>query len=98
MIRKGADGKRYSAPDFFEDTLTDGWLHGNLLLNKGKMLAWWKARSHRTLRELQLEVIEWMISREEERGFRSESDRERYLAPLKAKLRTLRSSRQDGPT
>jgi hypothetical protein len=66
----------------------------DLLFNEttGGFPEWIKARKHRTLPEIQLEVMEWTLAGEEKIGVAEEGDEEAYLAPLRRKVEELRSA------
>ena len=80
MFRIGADGKRHERPYF----------SGPALFDPSTLEGWLKEREDRSLEQMQLEALEWLIAREKEIGFRTEEDRDRFLRPLERQLRRTR--------
>lgn len=54
--------------------------------------AWWEARKARSLRELQIEAIEWTIREEEKSGFTDDAQRHEVLDPLEIRLAEVRGA------
>lgn len=82
FYRRGADGELHQRPHFmapgpFDETTIDAWLD---------------ARRDRSLTEMQIEVLEWLIEQEKAIGFSGEAGREDYLVPLERQVERLRSS------
>jgi hypothetical protein len=80
--RLGADGKYHPRP----------YSNQPLLFDLATIGAWLQARSDRTLEELQLEGLEWLLAEERKIGFPDEQDRQQIEAPLERKIAQLKST------
>jgi len=80
--RPGADGEEVLKPSYLYTFHTTQHLRN-----------WWEERQDMTLRELQIEALEWNIEKERERGFTDDEQRETVLAPLLRRLAELKSGR-----
>ncbi len=83
IYRTGQDGQMHGRPMFFEPRL----------FNPSTIESWLDERKDRSLTEIQIEALEWMLAHEVEIGFRNNEDKEKYLHPLQRKLAQLRSQR-----
>ena len=81
FFRTGADGRGHARPVFSKDLLTPDNLKG-----------WLAARAGRTLPELQLEALGWVLAEEERIGAAAPEDEERFLAPLRARYAQLKAA------
>jgi hypothetical protein len=54
--------------------------------------AWWQSRQTRSLRDLQIESLQWTINREQTAGFTDDAQRHQILDPLQTRLTDLQSS------
>ncbi|GEM_PF-3191762 len=75
--RTGADGESHGPPDYLQE--------------HRPLDRWWAKRSHLSLRDIQIEVMEWTITQEREIGFPDAKSKKDWLDPLVAKLAELRS-------
>jgi hypothetical protein len=91
--RKGSDGEWHVHWRYFTQ-FSDG---GKALYTAEGMRRWWKEHKHQSLREMQIEAVQWGIDREQKIGFRCDKDKEEYLHPLQAKLKDLRCAPGAGP-
>jgi hypothetical protein len=85
LYRRGADGKLHEQP-VWSRQIYDG-------VGARK---WLTDRKNRTLRELQLEAVEWMLKIQKEIGARTTAEREEYIAPLEAQVTKLRREADPG--
>ena len=74
--RTGSDGKFHMHDGYFSQYCKGGW-HSQEGMEK-----WWKEHKNDSLKEMQIEALEWAIERERAIGFQDEKDREHYLDPL----------------
>ena len=85
---------------FYRDG-ADGQLHDRVLFLKpgmfdqGSAADWLAARERKSLTEIQVEALEWLISQEEHIGFPTEQDREDYLYPLERQRNRLLTQLRD---
>jgi hypothetical protein len=79
FFRTGADGKMHAHPvrskHLFEPETLNDWL---------------AARPNRSLPQLQLEAIEWVLAEEEKIGFRTPREEATYIAPLREERDKIR--------
>lgn len=89
--RPGSDGKSHQFKGYFSQFSGGRWY------SQDGLRAWWRGHRQMTLREMQVEALQWRIERERAIGFPGEGDRERYLKPLLEQLDALaRSSAING--
>ncbi len=81
--RKGADGKEYRHQGYFSQYCQGAWYSQDGLRN------WWKEHESRSLKDMQIEALEWAIERERKIGFPGAKDRATYLKPLVEQLMEL---------
>ncbi len=86
--RKGADGRLYRNPYFYETNDLKPSLFGRSTLKE-----WLKAREGRSLRDLQIEALSWLIKREQAIGFQNENDKKQYLYSLQRQLEKIKSDK-----
>jgi hypothetical protein len=86
--RTGADGKKYRNPYFYE---TNGLKPS--LFDRSTLKEWLKARSGKSLRDLQVEALSWLIKKEDSIGFQNEEDKKHYLYPLQHQLKKIKTSK-----
>ena len=87
LFRRGADGKLHEQPVWSRQIYDGVGVHKWLTDRKGK-----------TLRELQLEAVEWVLKTQKEIGARTIAERDEYIAPLEAQVARLRRGAEpDGP-
>ena len=79
LFRRGADGKLHEQPVWSRQIYDGVGVHKWLTDRKGK-----------TLRELQLEAVEWVLKTQKEIGARTIAERDEYIAPLEAQVARLR--------
>ncbi len=80
FYRTGADGKTHERPLFLKPALFD----------RSTAAAWFAAREHKSLLEIQIEALIWLIGEENRIGYPEEKDRELYLYPLQRQLERLK--------
>jgi hypothetical protein len=95
------EGMVYGLPGDYRGSLhregADGQLHERVLFAKPAMFdpnsaeAWLDAREDKSLTEIQVEALEWLIEQEKQIGFPTEEDRELYLYPLERQRDRLSS-------
>jgi hypothetical protein len=78
--REAAGGKTVEKPWYIYTTHLNGHLRN-----------WWKERSGRTLRELQIEALQWEIEQERKLGFKDKPQEETILGPMLKRLAELTS-------
>lgn len=83
--RIGKDGKDHTYVGYFEQFCSGAWF------TKDGIERWWKENQDKSLREMQIQVLQWKIENEKKIGFPKAKDKENYLHPLVAKLRELES-------
>jgi hypothetical protein len=87
FYRTGADGRLHERPYFLKTALFD----------RRSVKSWLDARRDKSLEEIQVEALRWLIQQERQIGFPSEQDKQRYLYPLERQLarieRRLRRAR-----
>lgn len=81
FYRTGADGRGHERPVFLNDLFTPA-----------NLKEWLGAREGRTLPELQLEALGWVLAEEEGIGAATPKDEERFLAPLRARFAQLKAA------
>ena len=64
--RTGADGQAHCAPDYFREVVCDGAIDAHEAVTK--IDNWWHTNRGRTLRQVQLESINWAMNREHQIG------------------------------
>jgi hypothetical protein len=74
---------------------SDGQIHGCPIIQPGvfgseTVDSWLKAREDKTLEEIQVETLEWLIGEEKKIGFQFPEDRRMYLDPLERELGRVR--------
>ena len=79
FYRTGADGQLHERPVFSKQLLTPA-----------NLKEWLAARHDRTLAELQLEALGWVLGQEERIGAQTRDAEEEYLTPLRAKHAELK--------
>jgi hypothetical protein len=86
--REGSDHKEHVHRGCFSQFSDDGkaWYTA-----KG-LQRWWKEHKHQSLREMQIEALQWAIDHEQQIGFNYEEDKEDYLYPLQRQLKELKGS------
>jgi hypothetical protein len=82
FYRTGADGELHPRPRF----LTEG------IFTPDTIDAWLKEREGKSLAEMQIEILEWLIEEERRIGFPTEEDREETLSPLERQVQQLREA------
>ncbi|MCA9256320.1 MAG: hypothetical protein KDA33_11820 [Phycisphaerales bacterium] len=87
FYRDGVDGPMQSRPFFLEPTLFDHDTIG----------AWIDARANRSLTEMQIEALNWLIDEEKKIGFPEPGDREDFLDPLVRRLEALKAESASAP-
>lgn len=80
FYRTGADGKAYERPLFVKAGLFD----------RSSVAAWLAAREQKSLLEIQIEALGWLIEEENRIGYPAENDREQFLYPLERQLEQLK--------
>jgi hypothetical protein len=83
FYRSGADGKLHARPLFFEPALFD----------KATLPKWLEKRKDKSLREMQIEALTWLIDQERKIGFRNEKDKALYLFPLERRLDEIKTGK-----
>ena len=81
FYRKGGDGEMHERPRFLAPGIFD----------EDTVEAWLRVRHDKTLTELQIEALEWLIDKEKNIGFPTERDREKFLLPLERQVSRLRA-------
>lgn len=76
--REAADGRHAVKPSYLRH-----------LRAQKRLGQWWADRRGRTLRELQVESLEWTIAQERFLGFTDDEQRDRILKPLEERLAEL---------
>jgi predicted DCC family thiol-disulfide oxidoreductase YuxK len=79
IYRRGADGRQHERPIFGHD-----------LFDTVDLRQWLAARKDRTLRQLQIEALGWVLSEEEQIGASTPDDEKSVLEPLRAQYRMLK--------
>lgn len=82
--RIGADGKYH---------LSWGYFSKYYAANRSRSAAfkqWYEEHENKTVKEMQIEALEWAIEREKAIGFPREKDKEWYLIPLERQLDDLK--------
>ena len=77
--RTGADGKMHDRPLFFAPKLFE----------MDTVAQWLAQREDRSLTELRIEALEWLVAEETKIGFQNEADRKDILDPLTRQLEIL---------
>ncbi len=85
-FRPGSDGKDHVFKGYFSQFSGGRWY------SQDGLRTWWRGHRQMTLREMQVEALQWRIERERAVGFPGDGDRERYLQPLLEKLGALAQS------
>ena len=81
FYRKGADGEWHERPGFSADGI----------FTTETIDEWLKEREDKSLPEMQVEILEWLIEQERRIGFETEEDREQTLGPLERQVQRVRS-------
>jgi hypothetical protein len=81
LLRRGMDMRDHDAPRYF---------------SRRNMTRWWEERKSRSLREIQVEIVDWYIKRERAIGFPGPRDEQLYLRPLLATRERLIREDQRG--
>jgi hypothetical protein len=81
IYRDGADGKLHGRPVFDKDLFRDHDLE-----------QWLRQRQGKSLEELQLEALSWVLAEEEKIGVAEPDDETRILQPLRRKVAELKST------
>jgi hypothetical protein len=63
------------------------------LFGRSTLKEWLKAREGRSLRDLQIEALSWLIKREQAIGFQNENDKKQYLYSLQRQLEKIKSDK-----
>ncbi len=84
--RVGADGESHAYPRYFAQYCGKDWY-----TQEGVRL-WWSEHRHLSLREMQIEALEWAIAQERTIGFVDAADEERVLAPSLSMLEKLKNN------
>jgi hypothetical protein len=63
----------------------------NTIRQNPGLRAWWEGHKNLTLRDLQVEALEWTIQQEKVTGFTDDVERRRVLDPLERRLANLRA-------
>lgn len=71
-LRIGADGKSHYRPFFGKISL----------FSKKTLPSWLNKRQRKSIRQLQIEVLQYVIKQEEEIGFQNKADEDFFLKPL----------------
>jgi hypothetical protein len=79
--RDGADGKEHVHRRYFATRYCNGAWY-----SKDGIRKWWTEHERHSLKDMQIEALEWTIKREKVIGFPSDQDRKRFLKPLEEKL------------
>ncbi len=87
FYRTGANGDYCERPVFFRPGPFD----------ENTIRSWLEERNLKSLVEMQVEGLEWLIAEEKRIGFRSDQDREAYLTPLERQLEELKSRLLEAP-
>ncbi len=73
----------------FKDRKSQKTMYGGTFFNtalndkhEGNVVKWWEANKQRNLEDIQLESIEWLITKEKELGFLSPEQEKKVLEPL----------------
>ena len=93
LLRKGADGRMHRRPVF------NSQIWGQLDEDE-ELKTWLGKRSSKSLKEIQIEAMSWIIKTEKKIGFQNDRERVQYVVPLEARLRTLQKEAEqaDGKT
>ncbi len=81
--RKGADGEVHYRPFYAAHLFSRG------LFDSTTVAAWLEARADRTLAEMQVEALDWLIMGESEIGFPDEKERAEILGPLQRERKRI---------
>ena len=76
-VRTGADGKYHGCPTYF------------FTLVGSDIEQWWQKNKHKSLKQMQIDVLKWRIKEENKIGFPDEESKESYLTPVLEKLAEL---------
>jgi hypothetical protein len=82
--RDGADGKIHNHEGYFSQ------YQGAKGGRRAAFKKWYDEHQAKTLKEMQIEALEWAIKREKAIGFPGEKSKEWYLTPLERKLDELK--------
>jgi hypothetical protein len=80
FARAGVDGEMHDRPLFSKPGP----------FNADTVAVWLEARDGKTLTEIQIEAVEWLIAQETKIGFPTDADREKYLYPLERQVAELK--------
>jgi len=83
FYRVGADEKLHARPLFFKPALFD----------RKTLPKWLEQRKDKTLQEMQIEALTWLIEQERKIGFRNVEGKEAYLYPLERRLDDIKTGR-----
>ena len=76
FYRTGADGKTHERAYFSNDGL----------FTCDTIESWLEERKEKSLEEMQIEALQWLIEQEKQIGFRNEEDKDNFLYPLERQL------------
>lgn len=82
LYREGADGKLHPRPYICSVE--------NSIFTSESAEDWFKQRENKTLKELQIEALEWVIEGERKIGFRDNAKKELILSPLLRQLKRMK--------
>lgn len=82
--REGEDGEHHGCPNYFTQFCDGAWYS-----QKG-LEKWWSEKKDLSLKEMQIEALEWRIEQERNIGFPGLKDKHYYLAPLLEQLEELK--------
>jgi hypothetical protein len=81
FYRKGSDGELHERPVSMVD-----------LFSHQSLTAWLEKRKGKSLTEMQIEALSWVIEKERAIGARTKDDENEFLAPLETRLKSLKAS------
>ncbi|MDR1959221.1 MAG: hypothetical protein LBQ54_09315 [Planctomycetaceae bacterium] len=90
-FRKDSQGNLYKYPHFFWDNYIK-----QDHFNKKYLQEWWRENKHLTLKQIQLNMIDWRIHEEEKIGFYNEEGRLFNMTPLLKRKQEIQRSANDG--
>lgn len=82
LYREGADGELH--PRAYICSVE------NSIFTSESAEDWFKQRENKTLKELQIEALEWVIEEERKIGFKDKSEEEQILRPLLRQLKRMK--------
>ena len=63
------------------------------IINKKEYEDWWSKNSHLSLKEMQIDALEYRIKMEKSVGFKTKTDEEECLSPLYRELELLKNKK-----